>query len=152
MRLQCQENNTIKFSERATRRPTASRSALMDSPLSRARTTTRKDAEICGIMYFFLILEGPELDCVSLMKRSTESSKLFFVTAVFLKTALSAFQLKISVFDCERGVQRRLVNSQKYGVDLARFTHAKNACVHASTKVDDDIRQENMSASSESLP
>jgi len=47
---------------------------------------------------------------------------------------------QISVFDCERGVQRRLVNSQKYGVDLARFTHAKNACVHASTKVDDDIR------------
>ena len=61
--------------------------------------------------------------------------------------------MKISVFDCERGVQRRLVNSQKYGVDLARFTHAKNACVHASTKVDDDIRQENMkSAISESLP
>ena len=50
------------------------------------------------------------------------------------------YPLKISVFDCERGVQRRLVNSQKYGVDLARFTHAKNACVHASTKVDDDIR------------
>ncbi len=47
---------------------------------------------------------------------------------------------QIVVFDCEKGVQKRLVNSQKYGVDLVRFTHAKNACVHASTKVDDDIR------------
>ena len=32
------------------------------------------------------------------------------------------------------------VNSQKYGVSLARFTHARNAAVHASTKVDDDLR------------
>ncbi len=32
------------------------------------------------------------------------------------------------------------VNSQKYGVDLVRFSHARNAAVHASTKVDDDLR------------
>ena len=36
--------------------------------------------------------------------------------------------------------QKRLVNSQKYGVDLVRFTHAKNAAIHASTKRDDAIR------------
>ncbi len=47
---------------------------------------------------------------------------------------------QIVVFDCEKGTQKRLVNSQKYGVDLARFTHARNAAVHASTKVDDDVR------------
>ena len=47
---------------------------------------------------------------------------------------------QIIIFDCEKGVQKRLVNSQKYGVDLIRFTHAKNAAIHASTKVDHDIR------------
>ncbi len=47
---------------------------------------------------------------------------------------------QIVIFDCEKGVQKRLVNSQKYGVDLARFTHAKNAAIHASTKENDDIR------------
>ncbi len=47
---------------------------------------------------------------------------------------------QIIIYDCERGEQKRLVNSQKYGVDLARFTHAKNAAIHASTKRDDAIR------------
>lgn len=47
---------------------------------------------------------------------------------------------QIIIFDCEKGVQKRLVNSQKYGVAHVRFTHAKNAIVHASTKVDDDLR------------
>ena len=47
---------------------------------------------------------------------------------------------QIVVFDCEKGSQKRLVNSQKYGVDHARFTHAKNAAIHASTKENDDIR------------
>ena len=47
---------------------------------------------------------------------------------------------QIVIFDCEKGVQKRLVNSQKYGVDLVRFTHAKNAAIHASTKENDDIR------------
>ncbi len=44
------------------------------------------------------------------------------------------------MFDCEKGVQKRLINSQKYGVDIVRFTHASNAILHSSTKVDDDIR------------
>ena len=47
---------------------------------------------------------------------------------------------QIIMFDCEKGAQKRLLNSQKYGVDLIRFTHAKTAAIHASTKVDDDIR------------
>ena len=47
---------------------------------------------------------------------------------------------QIVIYDCERGDQKRLVNSQKYGVDLARFTHAHNAAIHASTKRDDAIR------------
>ena len=47
---------------------------------------------------------------------------------------------QIVIFDSEKGVQKRLVNSQKYGVSHVRFTHAKNALVHASTKVDDDVR------------
>jgi len=47
---------------------------------------------------------------------------------------------QIIIYDCERGAQKRLVNSQKYGVDLVRFTHAKNAAIHASTKRDDAIR------------
>jgi hypothetical protein len=29
---------------------------------------------------------------------------------------------------------------QKYGVDLIRFTHSKNAAIHASTKRDDAVR------------
>ena len=76
-----------------------------------------------------------------------------YLPCCVLETHLFRVPIKISVFDCERGVQRRLVNSQKYGVDLARFTHAKNACVHASTKVDDDIRLDDMeSASPTPLP
>ena len=34
---------------------------------------------------------------------------------------------QIIIYDCEKGAQKRLVNSQKYGVDLIHFTHAKNA-------------------------
>ena len=34
---------------------------------------------------------------------------------------------QIVIYDCERGDQKRLVNSQKYGVDLARFTHGHDS-------------------------
>jgi len=47
---------------------------------------------------------------------------------------------QIIIYDCQKGAQKRLVNSQKYGVDLVRFTHAKTAVIHASTKRDDAIR------------
>lgn len=47
---------------------------------------------------------------------------------------------QIVIYDCENGAQKRMVNSQKYGVDLIRFTHSKNAAIHASTKRDDAIR------------
>ena len=33
-----------------------------------------------------------------------------------------------------QGTESRVVNSQKYGVDLVHFTHAKNAVVYASNK------------------
>jgi COMPASS component SWD2 len=38
------------------------------------------------------------------------------------------------LYDCEKGTESRVVNSQKYGVDLVHFTHAKNAVVYASNK------------------
>merc|ERR1711953_1466458 len=57
-----------------------------------------------------------------------------------LNLITSSEEDQIVIYDCERGDQKRLVNSQKYGVDLARFTHAHNAAIHASTKRDDAIR------------
>ncbi|XKL67005.1 hypothetical protein PGB90_010425 [Kerria lacca] len=47
---------------------------------------------------------------------------------------------QIVVYDCEKGVQTKTINSKKYGVDLVHFTHAKNTCIHSSTKIDDTIR------------
>ncbi|XP_037945531.1 WD repeat-containing protein 82-like [Teleopsis dalmanni] len=47
---------------------------------------------------------------------------------------------QIVVYDCTKGLQSRMVKSLKYGVDLIRFTHAPNAILHSSTKVDDSIR------------
>jgi len=47
---------------------------------------------------------------------------------------------QIVIYDCEKGTQKRTVNSKKYGVDLVHFTHAKNTAIHASTKIDDTIR------------
>ena len=42
----------------------------------------------------------------------------------------------IVIYDCEKGTQKRTLNSKKYGVDLIHFTHAQNTAVHCSTKVD----------------
>jgi COMPASS component SWD2 len=47
---------------------------------------------------------------------------------------------QIVIYDCEKGIQKRTINSKKYGVDLILYTHAKNTAIHASTKVDDTIR------------
>jgi len=47
---------------------------------------------------------------------------------------------QIVIYDCEKGTQKRTLNSKKYGVDLIHFTHAKNSAIYSSTKVDDTIR------------
>eukprot|EP00095_Tigriopus_kingsejongensis_P001573 snap_masked-scaffold907_size82601-processed-gene-0.9 protein:Tk01573 transcript:snap_masked-scaffold907_size82601-processed-gene-0.9-mRNA-1 annotation:"wd repeat-containing protein 82" len=53
----------------------------------------------------------------------------------------SAEDDQIIIYDCEKGVQKKCVNSKKYGVDLIHFTHQnKNNVVHASTKENDIIR------------
>ena len=44
------------------------------------------------------------------------------------------------VYDCQEGVAKRTLNSKKYGCDLIQFTHAANAVIHSSNKVDDQIR------------
>ncbi|ESO99288.1 hypothetical protein LOTGIDRAFT_231033 [Lottia gigantea] len=46
----------------------------------------------------------------------------------------------IVIYDCLNGTPKRTLNSKKYGVDLIRYTHAVNAALHSSTKVDDTIR------------
>jgi len=46
----------------------------------------------------------------------------------------------ITIYDCMNGIPKRILNSRKYGADLIRWTHANNAAIHASTKVDDSIR------------
>ncbi|KAJ3049082.1 WD repeat-containing protein 82 [Rhizophlyctis rosea] len=44
------------------------------------------------------------------------------------------------VYDCQRGVETRLVRSAKYGCHLARFTHKSSTIIYASTKQDHAIR------------
>lgn len=44
------------------------------------------------------------------------------------------------MYDCEKGVQKRTINSKKYGVDLVQFCQNKSQAVHASTKENDVIR------------
>jgi COMPASS component SWD2 len=51
---------------------------------------------------------------------------------------------QIIIYDCERGTQKRALNSKKYGVDLIHFTQHKNNVVHASTKENDIIRYLNV--------
>ena len=53
----------------------------------------------------------------------------------------SAEDDQIIIYDCEKGVQKKSVNSKKYGVDLIHFTQSNKAqVVHASTKENDIIR------------
>lgn len=47
---------------------------------------------------------------------------------------------KVVIYDCENGIQKVILNSKKYGVDLIQFTHDNNTAIHSSTKVDDKIR------------
>lgn len=48
---------------------------------------------------------------------------------------------QIIIYDCEKGTERRRLNSKKYGVDLVQFaTTNKGQAVHASTKENDVIR------------
>lgn len=51
---------------------------------------------------------------------------------------------QIVIYDCERGTQKRTLNSKKYGVDLIHFTQNKTNVVHASTKENDIIRYLNV--------
>ncbi|XP_040567699.1 WD repeat-containing protein 82 [Lepeophtheirus salmonis] len=59
----------------------------------------------------------------------------------------SADDDQIVIYDCEKGVTRRSLNSKKYGVDLVHFTpghYSKSHVVHASTKENDIIRYLNV--------
>lgn len=48
---------------------------------------------------------------------------------------------QIIIYDCEKGTERRRLNSKKYGVDLVLFAPSnKGQAVHASTKENDVIR------------
>ncbi|XP_023343366.1 WD repeat-containing protein 82-like isoform X2 [Eurytemora carolleeae] len=47
---------------------------------------------------------------------------------------------QIIIYDCEKGTQKRTINSKKYGVDLVQFCSNKSQAVHASTKENDVIR------------
>lgn len=42
----------------------------------------------------------------------------------------------MQLFNCKTGKHTKVLNSKKYGVDLARFTHKSSAVIHASTKED----------------
>ncbi len=55
---------------------------------------------------------------------------------------------QIVIYDCEKGTQKRTLNSKKYGVDLVHFTQTKTNVVHASTKENDIIRYLNVEANS----
>lgn len=46
----------------------------------------------------------------------------------------------ISVYCCVEGRPKRTLYSKKYGCDLLQYTHAPNAIIYSSNKVDDTIR------------
>ncbi|KAF2453215.1 WD repeat-containing protein 82 [Lineolata rhizophorae] len=46
----------------------------------------------------------------------------------------------LQIYNCREGKHAKEAKSHKYGVHLARFTHASSAVIYASTKVDDGIR------------
>ncbi|KAI9499599.1 WD repeat domain 82-like protein [Zychaea mexicana] len=52
----------------------------------------------------------------------------------------SAQDESLNVYDCKDGEKRSTLFSKKYGVNLARFTHASSNVVYASTKEDDTLR------------
>jgi COMPASS component SWD2 len=61
----------------------------------------------------------------------------------FLVSASS--DMKIQIWNCRTGKHTKKLYSQKYGVDLARFTHRNDAIIYASTKVDNTIRHHSIS-------
>jgi COMPASS component SWD2 len=46
----------------------------------------------------------------------------------------------LQFYNCKEGKWARELKSQKYGVNLARFSHHSQAVIYASTKLDDTIR------------
>lgn len=40
----------------------------------------------------------------------------------------------LQIYNCKEGKHAKELKSQKYGVDLARFTHGSNTILYASTK------------------
>ena len=42
----------------------------------------------------------------------------------------------LQIYNCKEGKHAKELKSQKYGADLARFTHHKQSILHASTKID----------------
>ena len=52
----------------------------------------------------------------------------------------SSDDYSIVIYDCEKGLQKKSLNSKKYGVDLVHYTHAANTAIHSSNKIDDTIR------------
>eukprot|EP00731_Ephydatia_muelleri_P034088 Em0047g7a len=46
----------------------------------------------------------------------------------------------IVLYCCQEGRPKRTVYSKKYGCDLIQYTHASNAIIYSSNKVDDTVR------------
>ncbi|KAJ5945773.1 member of S.t1.c1p complex histone methyl transferase [Penicillium verhagenii] len=46
----------------------------------------------------------------------------------------------LQIFDIQEGTLGKPIPSKKYGAHLARFTHSHSSILHASTKVDDNLR------------
>ncbi|PWN24270.1 WD40 repeat-like protein [Microstroma glucosiphilum] len=52
----------------------------------------------------------------------------------------SASDERIQLWNIRSGRHAKVLNSKKYGVNLARFTHSSSTVLYASTKTDDTIR------------
>ena len=88
-----------------------------------------------GVIFnHFFILFRDNQDSINHMHFSTDGASLIS----------SSEDDQIVIYDCERGTQKRTLNSKKYGVDLIHFTQNKTNVVHASTKENDIIRYLNV--------
>lgn len=52
----------------------------------------------------------------------------------------SSLDDSIVLYCCLEGRPRRTLYSKKYGCDLLQYTHAPNAIIYSSNKIDDQIR------------
>jgi len=83
------------------------------------------------------------------MKLDEESMKTFQVAKSFqrerrynfldfsydgLRLITSGEDDQMVIYDCEKGTEKQVIKSQKYGCDLVHFTHATNTIVYASNK------------------